>query len=627
MRPHELVIEGFGSFSSKQRFTFPSEPGLYFMRGENREEPRLGANGAGKSTIWNALCWLFHGKTPRGLKAGDMGTWDTKKGSSVELSFYPDRVHDDRLRYVYRTWKPNSWVLLIDGEPEPLDLTKDETNPVMNELRLEFESFLQSVYMAQRGAMFLDLKPEPKAALFSSVMGLDKWLRYSSDASQAATDQDRLSRRLESERAELRGRLDEGSTDDLEASAEGFERKRKDRLKEIEEQYLQKMRRSNAAKQRYEDAKSAEDQDQVRTRAVDLVDERNAAFDADDLARKLLRKAQDVLLTLKEDLRHAEEHRELIFKDDGCPTCGRRFGTETQDSLETRADRDLRNAQSAFEAQQDIVSESQRELDRVSAVLQIADKLCQDAVSSRDGAYEDTRNARRAHELEERGLDTLEDESERVEKEPNPFATMLGERRESLARLKEEYGEVTRKLDQSYEKHALYSFWIKGFKEVRLQLISEALQQLEIEVNSELMALGLGDWELRFDVDAETKKGTLTRGFSVSVLSPHNQERVAWESWSGGESQRLRLAAQCGLGNLIRDRTGCDLPLEVWDEPTEGLSEEGISDLLTALNERAIREQRTIWIVDHRSLGYGGFAGTVTIVKDDKGSRIIQARV
>jgi DNA repair exonuclease SbcCD ATPase subunit len=214
-----------------------------------------------------------------------------------------------------------------------------------------------------------------------------------------------------------------------------------------------------------------------------------------------------------------------------------------------------------------------------------------------------------------------------VEAEKNPFTGMLESGQERLQITKNKLRGVQDQLDRSHERHALYSFWVRGFKEVRLQLIAEALEQLEIEANSELMELGLIDWELRFDVDSETKKGTLSRGFSVSVLSPHNDERVPWEAWSGGESQRLRIGAQCGLANLIRDRTGCDLPLEVWDEPTEGLSEEGITDLMNALKERAIREGRTIWVVDHRSLGYGGFDGTVTVVKDDKGSRIIQSTV
>jgi len=173
----------------------------------------------------------------------------------------------------------------------------------------------------------------------------------------------------------------------------------------------------------------------------------------------------------------------------------------------------------------------------------------------------------------------------------------------------------------------MLKMWSRNFKEIRLQLISEALDQLEIEANNEIMALGLVNWELQFDVDRETKSGNLSRGFTVNVLSPHNDEPVPWESWSGGEAQRLRIGAQAGLSNLIRDRTGADIPLEIWDEPTQGLSKEGVLDLMDCLAARARREDRQVWVVDHSELGYGGFDGIATIVKTDQGSHIVQPRV
>jgi DNA repair exonuclease SbcCD ATPase subunit len=139
--------------------------------------------------------------------------------------------------------------------------------------------------------------------------------------------------------------------------------------------------------------------------------------------------------------------------------------------------------------------------------------------------------------------------------------------------------------------------------------------------------LGLIEWELGFQVDRETAKGTLQRGFNVAVLSPHNTKAVPWEAWSGGEGQRLRLAANMGLADLIRSRTGTTLNLEVWDEPTQGLSPRGVADLLESLAQRARNEGRQIWIVDHRSYDFGGFAGTATIVKSQSGSRIRQSTV
>ena len=174
------------------------------------------------------------------------------------------------------------------------------------------------------------------------------------------------------------------------------------------------------------------------------------------------------------------------------------------------------------------------------------------------------------------------------------------------------------------ERYSLYSFWVRGFKDLRLQLIAEALTELEIEVNSCVTALGLIDWELKFQVDRETASGTISRGFTVSVISPYNNKPVPWESWSGGESQRLRIAATMGLSNLIRSRTGTELALEVWDEPSTALSQQGVHDLLEALNHRANTEQRPIWIVDHTSHSFGGFAGGATITKRKSGSVIEQ---
>lgn len=620
-----MFINGFRSFASEQKFHFPQAPGLYFMRGENRKEPRLGANGAGKSTVWEALCWVLFGKTSRGLKAGDTGQWGSKRGTSVHLVFESDITGTRTLYCVKRTWKPNSWVLVNMSADNSTDLTKDGTNPLLAMLRLQFEPFLHSVFMSQRGDMFLDLKPEPKAQLFSSVMDLDKWLQYVSAASASAEAQDKQSRKLESEQASLRGQLEASGTEDLEASADEFERKRKTKLAQIGDDYAKALKRAEQAKLRANLALS--DADKVCGDAAHVFKNCDEAEAEERFALRQLRAAEDTLIGLQRDLDHAEKHNTAVQRGEGCPTCGRPFNSREQAELEVQADELYGEARVAANQAQKVVNDLRQEWERINKLLQEI-RRCRDEVQClEDDANAEVRNARRDHELEERKLDQLEEEAERLEQEKNPFADMLETNQERLQRARDKHHQVSAQLDRSHEKYALYSFWVRGFKEVRLQLIAEALEQLEIEVNNELTALGLINWELHFDVDSETKKGTLSRGFSVSVLSPHNDERVPWEAWSGGESQRLRLAAQCGLANLIRDRTGCELGLEVWDEPTEGLSEEGITDLMNALKERAIREGRTIWVVDHRSLGYGGFDGTVTVVKDDKGSRLIQSTV
>lgn len=104
------------------------------------------------------------------------------------------------------------------------------------------------------------------------------------------------------------------------------------------------------------------------------------------------------------------------------------------------------------------------------------------------------------------------------------------------------------------------------------------------------------------------------------MKSPDSPEEVPWESWSGGETQRLRIACSIGLANLIRARMPNAPELEIWDEPTSFLAEEGVQDLIDFFSERA--EERQVFLIDHRSLDSGAFDRIFTVTKDKQGSHI-----
>jgi DNA repair exonuclease SbcCD ATPase subunit len=98
---------------------------------------------------------------------------------------------------------------------------------------------------------------------------------------------------------------------------------------------------------------------------------------------------------------------------------------------------------------------------------------------------------------------------------------------------------------------------------------------------------------------------------------------VPWAAWSGGEGQRLRLAASAGLSSLILNRRNVNPEFEFYDEPSKHLSEEGLMDLANYLSNRAQTLGKQIWLVDHNIPNFSGISGSIKIVKDDKGSRIV----
>lgn len=565
MTPLSLSITNFRSFKQRSTFRFPQGPGLYFMWGENRIEPRLGPNGAGKSTIWKALTWLFYGKTNEGLKAGDAANWDAGTGTVVELEYVDE---DGGVNTLIRTWSPNSWKLK-DSAGSVHDLAKDPSNPVLNWLRLDFQPFLSCVLMAQGMPMFLDMERSAQAALFAQIMDLDRWLARSERAAALASDLDRKVRSLELQRASAQATIDAVSQSTPTEARDEWQRGREIRLQNLEQEYTILIDRERSLQAKLA-ARSAE----ARAAEKDVRDANKAYADAHDAVQRL----------------STVPHHSAEVSKHVCPSCGQGISDRLHEALdvEKRAARALTDARRAMEAAQQAERYAQRDIDSVNAVLD---------------------------DLEARERDILA--------EINPFTNALEQNRKQLLEAQDLLADVEARLDEERTRQSMASYWARLYKELRLSLISEALEQLEIEVNSCVVQKGLVGWELRFDVDRETARGTIQRGFTVSVKSPGNSRAVPWSAWSGGEAQRLRIATAEGLSNLIRARTGTLIPVEVWDEPTQHMSAEGVSDLLDSLKQRAVDEGRQIWIVDHRTLGYSDFDGEVGVVKTRDGSQIV----
>jgi DNA repair exonuclease SbcCD ATPase subunit len=622
----KITIANFRSFIGEQVFEFPREPGFYFMQGVNQVEPRLGGNGAGKSTIWDALTWCLFGKTSRGLKAGDVCNWDARKGTKVVLSIY-DGVQGIGYE-VTRTWGPIKWTLRswdISGArgdfDDTTDLGKDQSNPILAMLKLEFSPFLNTILMAQGQPMFLDMRSDRQAELFSDVLGLDRWLDYATLASKKASAQDSISRVLEGKLAGLRGQLEALGRNDHRGSADRWEADRDARIADQEAKHAKLI----ADLKRNKDLLEGLTESRTNQRAlvaqlegplVDLKAER-------DRVSAEVRDHTQRLGDLQRDLGTIDEQLENLTTGT-CPTCKQSISSRDRDCQAhiSSLRQSWRKQKTAWDHTNDTIKIGERNLRELDKEIDEKEYKLIDERARLDGIISDIAHHDRQAGNINKELDRIEDQTAEIEAETNPYASLQEQNRKDGDRLQQELEDVRSQLDASNHRYSICSFWVRGFKELRLNLIAEALNELEIEVNSSVAELGLTDWEIRFQVDRETKGGSIQRGFSVFVGSPHNEGLVPWEAWSGGESQRLRLAGTMGLANLIRNRSGTELDLEVWDEPTQGLSPQGVQDLLESLAVRAKTEHRMIWLVDHRTYDFGGFSGGAMVVKTKDGSQL-----
>lgn len=619
MKLLHLEVINFKSFVGQHLFHFPDSPGLYFMSGNNHDETRLEANGAGKSTIWDALTWLLYGTTSQGLKAGDVSSWlleGKKKTTQVILAYLDSDGTHTTLR---RSWRPNYFTIEREGQALE-DLLADDSNQFNLDLCtsgkvLDLQAFLSSVYFAQGKQMFLDMSPSAKAAMFSDILSLDSWIEYSERSSDFAKSTESSIARKNAQIAQEQGKLLALSKMDLSSLSKEWEDQKEARRQALRD-------RKKATGNLLDTATKARadlDSEIVELEKVRMSQEQYVKSANQNLEQALQKKLTKYEIYIGAKVTFADLEKKLgrLKTESTCPTCGSRIRWGA-------SPRQLDDAQNKYNlAKDELVSrrtEYNLAVDKYEAAKRTYEESRQLLYDTRDvklRAKQDAlRSAVRRCEVLDRNLEEIEDDLAGMVHDKNPYDEKVKNLEADIKQATLSIQGHMEDLDFLQETLSGYSWWVKGFKDVRLQQIQQALTQLEIEVNSSLVQLGLVGWALRFDVSKETKTTRkVSKGFHVMVESPEIKKPVPWESWSGGEAQRLRLAASLGLGNLMRSTYGITLPLEIWDEPTNYMSPMGVTDLLGALASRAQEERRQIWLVDHHTLGSSAFKGSVKITK------------
>lgn len=622
MNPKKLTLCGFKSFISEQVFTFPSEPGLYSLSGNNNAEPDLGSNGAGKSTIWDGLCWVLYGKTVRGVRAGDLSTWGSAKGFYGRFE-WSNGVNNYNL---YRSWKPNSLVLSVNNACE-LDVSQEDINTAT---ALPYESFLFSILMGQSRPMFLDLRASEQAQIFSEVFRLNRWLDYSDRASNAAKELAAHSMKADNAIARLGAALD---------------RMQKEKSSISGQELLWSSEHANTRQELLDSVKANNNREHklLSDMLILGIDEGLISAEIEELEKRastVNRRVENNLKNLRAidkqigehraDLSAEEESASYFYKHckvggSSCTSCGQSVSTKYAISMGKKSDRSITKIKGklhilhiAKEREEKLLSESENAhhelLNRIKDITDIDAAYVLADRRHTEGRLKVLANSRGHYKRELLILD----------KKINPFKKLSDDLYFDLRDTVQHLGTAKRAFDFINEKRKQTEYWIKGFKDIRLIVMSEFLTQLEVEVNNALYKLGLIGWKIYFSTEKETRSKTIKKGFHTLIKSPNNDSLVPWEAWSGGESQRIRLAGNMGLSNLILAHRGVMANIEIWDEPSTHMGKEGVSDLLELLHDRAILSNKQIWVVEHNVLDFGNFAGNALIVKGNNGSTIQQ---
>ena len=610
MKINRLYIQGFKSFTKEQLLDINNlDNGLIFVSGENKVEPKLGGNGVGKSALFEALSFVFFGKTSTNLKAGDIKNWYSTEKCAVTIEF----ERNGEQHTLTRTWNPNTLVL------DSRTVAQDEVNDLIG---MNFESFSYSVFISQFGQKFLDFTPSEKLNIFTSILEdkLKEWDTFVDKATLNYKSYTEEVSEIRNSISELNGKLSILEKNDYSKLSEEWENYHIEKVqsfidtisinKAVLEGYSKELKEKNK-----ELKKLGEDFDES---VLDEIEENIKKYtnQGNEYAKTISGLNTEIRM-INKDL------KDLQGLGNKCPTCkqkvdGKVIKTETDVLKEQISNteellngfikkekeiaKSLSNEKNKKVKEIEKLNKQEREindLDKEVTVLENDIVNCKDRIN----------------------YNSIELEKEKNNK--NPYIDMISDNDSKVKMLKRKLLYQEEELDRTKRLVEIYKYWQKGFKDIKLMLTSEALDEFEIEINNNLQNLGLADWKVKLLVDTETKSGSVKRGFNIFVKSPVNENLVPFDCWSGGEGQRIRIATTLGLVDFISNKRGSLWNILILDEASQYLSEEGIEDLLVALRQKAVDNNMKIFNIDHRNLEtYGMFSNRINVVKTEEGSFI-----
>tara|TARA_R110002012_G_scaffold284549_2_gene475374 strand:+ start:5901 stop:7511 length:1611 start_codon:yes stop_codon:yes gene_type:complete len=195
MKINKVKIEGFLSVKDAE-VNFENYNGITHIAGQNLDTKTLSSNGAGKSTIIEAVSFALFGKTIRKTTEKSLGYNRAKVPCKVTLT-----VNDNVV--ITRTKKPPSLVLEIEGKSFTKEGIQQTQEYLEKSLNINYNVFLASMVFGQQNSMnFLSATPDEKRSIIQNFLNISDLFKHRSKIRSLKTkfnNEKKISATLQSE--------------------------------------------------------------------------------------------------------------------------------------------------------------------------------------------------------------------------------------------------------------------------------------------------------------------------------------------------------------------------------------------------------------------------------------------
>lgn len=639
MKFDTLHIENFLAVSEARLRL--ADRGLLLIQGINEDDPSTDSNGAGKSSVADALCWCLFGTTARGVTGDAVVNRTAGKGTRVALDAADG---EDVYRIVrhrkHKTGKNALQLLKLAEDGTITDLSKGTDKLTQTEVEkvigCSYEVFKAAVYAGQEQMPDLPAMTDKALKLLVEEAAGITILESAYELARGHLAAEKAE--LVKAEADLKDLLTKHAAavsqlEDASARKADFEARRETAVSEL----MSRVRECAAEAKKVAAEADEHDRPAIEAALADVkvkiaaveherIEERRLADEA-KAAELEVTKLTTEATRLKTDAERQKKAIDGIADRVGspCGECGKAYCEDDLHDARTLATDKLKGIVAEFRAAKSRLDDARDRAQKLADALE-AHRSSMTSVASLNALSD-------AHSESLRHIDGLirqrdawvekaklaKAQAEEKKAEPNPFEPQIAKIERTLEKLREEMGKIeSEALPELQARVEIAEVAVKVYSPagVRAQILDSVTPFLNDRTAAYLGTLSDGKISATWSTLSKTAKGELREKFQIDVTNDAGGDSFA--ALSGGEKRKVRVATALALQDLVASRAVKPIDLFVGDEIDDALDFAGLERLMAVLEEKA-RERGSVLVISHNALR-DWISNVIVMTKKDGGS-------
>jgi len=514
-----------------------------------------GENGAGKSTMLDALTFSLFGKSFRGINIPQIPNSINEKDCEVEIIF---TIGKDEYRVV-RGLKPKKFEIYKNDDLLPQDAKSKDYQKILEEqiLKMSYKSFCQVVILGSSNYVpFMQLSAADRRAVVENLLDIDIFSAMNT----------LVKMRLQITKEYIKDvdykiEITKSKAEDKQKLIKTLEKKSSDSVEKYEEEIK-------------ENRKMISEYNHVIESYQSNVEHLMSQIKDKDIIPKSLLNMESEEKELKNKIKTIQKNVKFYEENDTCPSCKQDIQQHHRDSVFAEKKKEKESIDSQLEKLSETIDSVQKRLNDINAVLTTIEGI-EKAISVKQN---EVSVSSQYIDKMQKSIESILNEGTEVQETKDELNQLIGEgknhvtRRKELVEDKHYYGIASTLLKDSGIKSKI----IKHYLPIMNKLINKYLADM--------------DFFCQFNLD---------ENFNETIKSRHRDE-FTYHSFSEGERLRIDLSLLLAWREIARlkNSVNCNLLIldEVFDSSLDGVGTEEFLKILTSFGNRA-----NIFVISHKS--------------------------